>query len=64
MGLASALQKIDAAVHQLPLNVSPAMAHMYIMKPFSGGGMLSLFASHPPTEARVRALMEIRMGRV
>jgi Zn-dependent protease with chaperone function len=30
---------------------------MFIIKPFSGGGMMSLFSSHPPTEARVRALL-------
>jgi Zn-dependent protease with chaperone function len=30
---------------------------MFIMKPFSVHGMLSLFSTHPPTEARVRALL-------
>jgi Zn-dependent protease with chaperone function len=30
---------------------------MFIVKPFSGGGLMSLFSSHPPTEARVRALL-------
>jgi heat shock protein HtpX len=32
---------------------------MFIVKPFSGAGMLSLFSTHPPTEDRVRALMQL-----
>jgi heat shock protein HtpX len=31
---------------------------MFIIKPFSGGGISSLFSTHPPTEDRVRALMQ------
>jgi Zn-dependent protease with chaperone function len=30
---------------------------MFIMKPFSGRGLMSLFSSHPPTEDRIRALL-------
>ena len=56
-GLANALKKIEAAVRRIPLDANPATAHMFIVKPFSGGGMMSLFSSHPPTEARVRALL-------
>jgi len=56
-GLASALRKIDAAAHQLPLDANPATAHMFIMKPFSGEGLLNLFSTHPPTEARIQALL-------
>ena len=43
----------------VPLDANPATAHMFIIKPFSGGGMLSLFSTHPPTEDRVRALMQL-----
>jgi heat shock protein HtpX len=57
MGLAQALRRIDAASKQIPLDASPATAHMFIMKPFSGGGLLALFSTHPPTEARVQALL-------
>ena len=60
MGLASALRRIESAVKQIPMDANPATAHMFIMSPFSGGGMASLFSSHPPTEARIRALMEPR----
>jgi heat shock protein HtpX len=56
-GLANALQKIEAVSKRVPLDANPATAHMFIMKPFAGGGLMSLFSSHPPTEARVRALL-------
>jgi heat shock protein HtpX len=59
-GLASALRHIDAASKQIPLDANPATAHMFIMKPFSAEGLMSLFSSHPPTEARIHALMEMR----
>ena len=57
-GLASALRKIDAMVKRVPMDANPATAHLFIMKPFSTDGLLSLFSSHPPTDARIRALME------
>ena len=56
-GLADALRKIDAVSKQVPLDANPATAHMFIVKPFTGGGLMSLFSSHPPTEARIRALL-------
>ena len=56
-GLANALQKIEAATHRVPLDANPATAHMFIVKPFSGRGLVSLFSTHPPTDARVRALL-------
>jgi heat shock protein HtpX len=56
-GLADALRKIDAAAKRVPLDANPATAHMFIVQPFSGGGLASLFSSHPPTEARIRALL-------
>jgi heat shock protein HtpX len=61
-GLASALRHIDAAAHQIPMEANPATAHLFIMKPFTGGGLMSLFSTHPPTEARIRALMDMRIG--
>ena len=56
-GLADALRKIDAVSKRVPLNANPATAHMFIVKPFLGGGLASLFSSHPPTEDRIRALL-------
>jgi len=56
-GLADALRKIDAVAKQVPMDANPATAHMFIIKPFSGAGLLSMFSSHPPTEQRIAALM-------
>jgi heat shock protein HtpX len=56
-GLADALRKIDAISQRVPLDANPATAHMFIVKPFSGGGIMSLFSSHPATEARIAALL-------
>ena len=56
--LAEALKKIDAIARRAPLDANPATAHMFIIKPFSGGGLASLFSTHPPTEARVQALLQ------
>ena len=56
--LADALRKIDAIAHRVPLDANPATAHMFIVKPFSGRGLMSLFSTHPPTEARVQALLQ------
>jgi len=56
-GLVDALKKLEFASKRIPMDANPATAHMMIMKPFSVHGMLSLFSTHPPTEARVRALL-------
>jgi heat shock protein HtpX len=57
LGLASALQKIESASHAIPMDANPATAHMFIIKPFSAGGLLGLFSSHPPTKDRIDALL-------
>jgi heat shock protein HtpX len=59
-GLISALRKIDSVARRVPLDANPATAHMFIIKPFSGAGLLSLFSTHPPTEKRIAALMALR----
>ena len=56
VGLANALRRIDAAVRRVPMDANPATAHMFIIQPFAGGGLLKLFSTHPSTEERVRAL--------
>ena len=61
-GLASALQRIDSASKQLPFNADPSNAHMFIAKPFTGQGIMNMFSSHPPMEARIQALLA-RQGR-
>ncbi len=56
-GLANALRKLDMAARRVPLDANPATAHMFIVKLFTGGGLLSLFSTHPPTEQRIQALL-------
>jgi heat shock protein HtpX len=64
--LASALRKLEATAKQVPVpaSVSPAEAHMFIVNPFRGRqaarSMASLFSTHPPTEARIARLAEIK----
>jgi heat shock protein HtpX len=58
-GLISALKKIESAAKGIPLDANPATAHMFIIKPFSASGLLGLFSTHPPTEDRVRALLQL-----
>jgi heat shock protein HtpX len=60
MGLVSALRKLEANGKRVPLDASPATAHMFIIKPFSVSGFFSLFSTHPPTESRVEALLSSR----
>jgi heat shock protein HtpX len=55
-GLANALRKLESASKQIPMDANPATAHMFIIKPFSISGMLSLFSTHPPTDQRIAAL--------
>lgn len=60
--LASALQKIDNAAHQIPnedAERAPATAHMFIINPLSGRGMDNLFSTHPATENRIAALQQL-----
>jgi len=59
--LASALQRLDAIAHQVPMNVVPAAAPLAQVNPLAayGGGMIKLFSTHPPTEQRVAALMKL-----
>jgi heat shock protein HtpX len=60
-GLASALQRLDTYAKQIPLHQpNPAMNNMFIVEPFMGSSLLKLFASHPPTEQRIAALMRMR----
>jgi heat shock protein HtpX len=56
--LARALEKIDAYVKQIPMNVDPAHATAYIINPLSGKkvNFANLYSTHPPTEERVARL--------
>ena len=57
--LASALRKLDAAAHRIPMQVAPAAAPLAQVNPLAAyqrGGVMALFMTHPPTEQRVEAL--------
>ncbi len=57
-GLVSALQKLEAVARRVPMqNPNPAMNNMFIVEPFIGKSLTNLFASHPPMEKRVAALL-------
>ncbi|MCC7176587.1 MAG: zinc metalloprotease HtpX [Bryobacterales bacterium] len=57
-GLASALQKLEHYSRRLPMDASPATAHMFIIQPFSGQSLMRLFSTHPSTEQRIARLMQ------
>lgn len=66
IGLANALRKLGAASGRIPLRVSEQVAdstsHMLIASPLSGGGLSSLFSTHPPMEERIRRLEAMAAG--
>jgi heat shock protein HtpX len=62
MGLAQALRRLEVGSKQIPMDANQATAHMFIVSPLTGGGMSSLFSTHPSTQARVDALMRLQFG--
>jgi len=63
LDLASALGRLDAAAHQVPLEGSPVAESLFIVNPFSGGGVASLFSTHPPIPERIARLRELARER-
>ncbi len=57
--LARALEKLHRGVEQVPMDANPATAHMFIVSPLHGGGVLSLFSTHPPIEKRIERLLSM-----
>ncbi len=62
--LANALKKLQMANQQIPMQANAATAHMFIVNPLTGGGLMSLFSTHPPLEERVRRLEEMAYGKI
>ncbi len=57
LALASALRKIETASLRIPMNsATPATSHLFIQNPLTGGGLLKLFSTHPPTGDRIERL--------
>jgi heat shock protein HtpX len=61
--LAQALRQLQVASQRLPMEAAPATAHMFIVNPLSGGGLLSLFSTHPPMDERIKRLEDMVNGR-
>jgi heat shock protein HtpX len=62
MNLASALLRLEQGVQMLPSHASPATAHMYIVNPLRGGGIATLFSTHPATADRVARLQALEQA--
>ena len=60
-GLASALGKLHRATQAVPMQASPATAHLFIVNPLSGRALASLFSTHPPVEDRIARLRAMRV---
>jgi len=58
--LASALEKLAYGNQRIPMDANPNTAHMFIVNPLTGGGLMSWFSTHPPIEERVARLRAMR----
>ena len=63
LSLANALKKLQRGVEKIPMEANPATAHMFIVSPLTGGGLMTLFSTHPPLEERISRLEEMARGR-
>jgi heat shock protein HtpX len=60
MGLAGALQKLDAYAKRIPMDIAPSAAPLAQVNPLAAhGGMASLFSTHPSTQERVARLQAL-----
>ena len=63
LSLANALRKLEYGNKRIPMAVpNEATAHMFIVSPLSGGGLLKLFSTHPPIEERIKRLEAMAGG--
>jgi heat shock protein HtpX len=62
-GLANALLKLERGAQVIPMHdPNPATAHMFIVNPLTGRGIMTLFSTHPPIAERVKRLKEMARG--
>jgi heat shock protein HtpX len=62
-GLISALEKLGYYNKRIPMHANEATASLFIVAPLTGGGLLSLFSTHPPLEKRIAALRNLVVTR-
>lgn len=61
LALAGALAKLQNGAQMIPMEEQrPATAHLFIVNPLTGGGLMSLFSTHPPMEERIARLRAMR----
>lgn len=58
--LINGLQKLETWSKRIPMDATPSTAHMFIIKPFTGQGLMRLFSTHPSTEDRIARLQAMR----
>jgi heat shock protein HtpX len=58
--LARALEKLSMGAQRVPMDASPATAHMFIVNPLAGSSLMNLFSTHPPIEERIARLRAMR----
>jgi len=63
LSLANALRKLEMGNERIPMDATPATAHMFIVNPLIGGGLMSLFSTHPPMAERIARLEEMARTR-
>jgi heat shock protein HtpX len=61
-GLSKALEKLEMGSRAVPMDASPATAHLFIVNPLSGRTLMKLFSTHPPMEERIARLRAMRLG--
>jgi heat shock protein HtpX len=71
LALARALEKLEAGTRQVPMEVSPSTAQLFIADPLKAfgrrgrggmGGMTRMFSTHPPIAERIERLSEMAGG--
>ncbi|MFI5181813.1 MAG: zinc metalloprotease HtpX [Thermoanaerobaculia bacterium] len=60
LALAGALRKLETYKAEAPMmHGTPATAHLFIVNPFTSGGLAGLFSTHPSTQLRIERLEEM-----
>lgn len=62
LGLANALRKLESSSRSVKMQANEATAHMFIVNPLKGKGLMTLFSTHPSTEERIKRLENMRFA--
>lgn len=63
-GLANALGKLEQGAKLIPMDATPATAHLFIVNPLSGRSFLTLFSTHPPIQERIKRLRAMSLTQI